>query len=80
MRVLAVVSVLWLGILTPTSFGAEQKPLTRIPSSKSSHLKFPSLIDATLDDLTRGLEDGLFSSVELTKVTLTSLYFYISNY
>ena len=29
---------------------------------------FPSLINATLDDLTKGLEQGLFTSVDLVKV------------
>lgn len=30
---------------------------------------FPSLLDATLDDITKGLEAGLFTSVDLTSVS-----------
>ena len=36
---------------------------------------FPSLLDVTLDELTTGLESGLFTSVDLVKVRY--YYFYL---
>lgn len=49
----------------------EQQVLSppRPRSSASSHAKFPSLIDATIDDLQTGLSSGLFTSADLVKVS-----------
>ncbi|GAB0146792.1 hypothetical protein EsHS_00007180 [Epichloe bromicola] len=47
----------------------EQQVLSppRPRSSASSHVKFPSLIDSTIDDLQIGLSSGLFTSADLVK-------------
>lgn len=55
----------WLLLATSVDCAAPQKPLSVYVHAAEP---FPSLLDATLSDLTTALEEGKLSSVNLTKV------------
>ncbi|TLD12857.1 uncharacterized protein PgNI_02847 [Pyricularia grisea] len=44
-----------------------------VPPTKIGGVKFPSLLDASIDDLAQGLQDGLFTSVDLVNAYLTRI-------
>lgn len=48
-----------------------QQPLG--PSLENGNIRFPSLLDATLDELSKGLESGSFTSVDLVKAYLARI-------
>jgi amidase len=48
-------------------------PLTSVVAQYAAESKFPNLLDATVEELTVGLEKGDFTSVELVQVSCSSL-------
>lgn len=65
-------------VIAPTTVGLTGEPYRLFRRGQVCELSdtvvkgqpFPSLIDVTLDDLTMGLESGLFTSVDLVTVWL----------
>ncbi|RFU80807.1 amidase signature enzyme [Trichoderma arundinaceum] len=53
--------------------GDLQSVLGHVPLDSSSGSPFPGLLDATLDQLGKGLKSGHFTSVQLTKAYLTRI-------
>jgi amidase len=46
-------------------------PLASVYAQSNGTVKFPSLLDATLDELVAGLDSGAFTSLDLVQVRLT---------
>lgn len=49
-------------------------PLVSVYAQPYSTTKFPSLLDATLDELVTGLDSGAFTSLDLVQVGLTAAW------
>ena len=56
----------WIFLIAPTAARSCFDPRTAI-----NGIAFPPLIEATMEDLTRGLESGLFTSVDLVSVGIS---------
>lgn len=63
----------WSSLLS-TSFAAPAHP----SSSNGTASTYPGLLEATTEELVTGLESGLFTSVDLVKVSLLFNYFIVS--
>lgn len=65
LRALAAASLVSQAVCAP------QQKILGIETAPAAAARFPSLIDATIDDLNEGLGSGLFTSVDLVQVRTT---------